>query len=57
VPVLRAGYDAVANLSYAPIDPVELIHRAAIAVHNGQTESALTWLRRYEARVAAHGVR
>ena len=57
VPVLRAGYDAVANLSYTPMDPVELIHRAAIAVHNGQPESALTWLRRYEARVAAHGVR
>ena len=57
VPVLRAGYDAVSNLSYAPLDPVELIHRAAIAVHNGHPESTLTWLRRYEPRVAAHGVR
>ena len=57
VAVLRAGYEAVANLSYAPVDPVELIHRAVIAIHTGQPETELSWLCRYESRLAVHGAR
>lgn len=54
-PVKSAGYEAVTNLSYTPIDPVELLHRAAIAVHSGLPEPELAWLKRYESRVPSQG--
>jgi hypothetical protein len=45
---LRAGYDAVANFTYAPMDPVELLGRASTAVRTGKPEAEYTWVRRYE---------
>lgn len=44
---LRAGYDAVANLTYSPIDPVELLTRAAAAARGGRPEPEHPWLRRF----------
>lgn len=43
---LRVGYEAVANLKYSPIDPVELLARAAIAVRDGAPEPRHPWVRR-----------
>lgn len=44
---LKAGYDAVANFTYSPIDPVELLTRAAAAARGGSLEPAHPWLRRF----------
>ncbi|HXF94971.1 MAG TPA: response regulator [Gemmatimonadales bacterium] len=49
---LRAGYDAVTNLTYAPIDPVDLLLRARAAVRHGKPEPAEPWVRRFEAPAA-----
>ncbi len=46
---LRVGYDAVTNLKYAPLDPVELLARATAAVRNGKPEPAYPWVRRFDA--------
>ena len=46
---LRAGYDAVANLTYSPIDPAELLARAATAVRTGTPETQHPWVRRFDA--------
>src|SRR6266700_3061579 len=48
---LRAGYDAVANLTYSPIDPVELLARATAAVQRGRPEPTHPWVRRYDAEI------
>src|SRR5690349_3188815 len=45
---LRVGYDAVANLKYSPIDPVDLLVRADAAVQAGVSEPGTPWLRRFE---------
>jgi hypothetical protein len=45
---VAAGYDAVANLTYSPIDPVELLTRAAAAVRSGTAEPAHRWVRRFD---------
>jgi hypothetical protein len=45
---LEAGYDAVANLGYTPIDPVDLLARAAHAVRAGKPEPDCPWVRRFE---------
>ena len=45
---LRVGYDAVANLKYSPIDPVDLLVRADAAVQAGVPEPGSPWLRRFE---------
>lgn len=45
-PAVRAGYDAVANLKYSPIDPANLLARAAAAVRNGTPEAGSPWMRR-----------
>jgi len=44
---MRCGYEAVANIGYAPIEPVDLLVRAAAAVRTGKPDSA-TWLRRFD---------
>ena len=44
---MRCGYEAVANVGYAPIEPVDLLVRAAAAVRTGKVDSA-TWLRRFD---------
>jgi DNA-binding response OmpR family regulator len=43
---LRVGYDAVANLGYTPVDPAELLVRAAGAVQRGEPEAACAWVAR-----------
>jgi CheY-like chemotaxis protein len=48
---LRAGYDAVSNFSYSPIDPVTLLTRAAAAVLDGKPESGSSWVRRFQVSV------
>ena len=50
---LRAGYDAVGNLAYAPVDPAELLARATAAVRGGQPDPASSWVRRYDAGPAS----
>lgn len=49
---MRAGYDAVANLTYSPMDPVELLSRAAAAVRHGVPEPGHPWVRRFEGSTA-----
>src|SRR5690242_9656573 len=44
---VRCGYEAVANVGYAPIEPVDLLVRAAAAVRTGRADSD-AWLRRFE---------
>jgi len=44
---VRCGYEAVANVGYAPIEPVDLLVRAAAAVRTGRADSG-GWLRRFE---------
>src|SRR2546430_3817047 len=45
---LRVGYDAVANLTYAPMDTLDLLARARLAVRQGRPDPARVWLRRFE---------
>ena len=45
-PTLRIGYEAVDNLKYSPLDPVELLHRATSAVREGAPEPQEPWMRR-----------
>ena len=49
---VRAGYDAVANLTYSPIDPAALLTRAAAAVQYGSPDTRLPWVRRFIPRTA-----
>jgi CheY-like chemotaxis protein len=42
---ITAGYDAVANVRYSPIDPAGLIARATSAIRNGIPEREAQWLR------------
>ena len=44
---VRCGYEAVANIGYTPIQPVDLLVRAASAVRTGRPDSG-TWLRRFD---------
>ncbi len=46
--VVRAGYDAVANLKYSPVDPAELLAHATTAVHHGTPETRHPWVRRFD---------
>jgi diguanylate cyclase (GGDEF)-like protein len=43
---VRAGYDAVANVKYTPIEPMDLLARASAALRRGDPESGSGWLRR-----------
>jgi len=47
---VRCGYEAVANVGYAPIEPVDLLVRAAAAVRTGRADSG-SWLRRFDESV------
>ncbi len=47
-PRVRCGYEAVANMGYAPIDPVELLVRASAALRTGRSEATSGWIRRFE---------
>jgi len=44
---VRAGYEAVANVGYAPIQPVELLVRASAALRTGKAEGT-GWIRRFD---------
>src|SRR2546421_584510 len=44
---VRCGYEAVANVGYAPIEPIDLLVRAAAAVRTGKMDSG-NWLRRFD---------
>jgi len=44
---VRCGYEAVANVGYAPIEPVDLLVRAAAAIRTGRADSG-GWLRRFD---------
>lgn len=44
---LRAGYDAVSNAMYSPIDPAPFIARASMAVRGGTLEPGSEWVRRF----------
>ena len=49
---VRCGYEAVANVGYAPIEPVDLLVRAAAAVRTGRADSG-GWLRRFDEGTSA----
>ena len=44
---VRCGYEAVANVGYAPIEPVDLLVRASTALRTGRAEGG-SWLRRFD---------
>jgi PleD family two-component response regulator len=46
---VRAGYDAVDNLAYKPLDPATLLLQAGMALHSGEPQPRQPWLRRYAA--------
>ena len=46
-PGLPVGYDAVANLWSTPLDPAELLQRAAAALRAGVPDAAYSWIRRF----------
>ena len=45
--LIVAGYDAVGNAAYDPIDPFALLHRAATAVSTGAPDRDHPWVRRF----------
>ena len=45
--LIVAGYDAVGNAAYDPIDPFALLHRAATAVSTGVPDRDHPWVRRF----------
>jgi CheY-like chemotaxis protein len=54
---LWVGYDAVASITYTPLDPIELISRATIAVRYGIPESNCPWVRRFGGGAVSEEVR
>jgi diguanylate cyclase (GGDEF)-like protein len=49
---VRCGYEAVANVGYAPIEPVDLLVRASTALRTGRAEGG-NWLRRFDEGASA----
>jgi DNA-binding response OmpR family regulator len=47
---LHAGYEAVANFAYDPVDPATLLLRAGTALRTGAAEPQRLWLRRFADR-------
>ncbi len=45
---VRVGYEAVSNVGYAPIQPVDLLVRASAALRRGTAEGGRSWIRRYD---------
>ena len=45
---VRIGYEAVTNISYAPIQPVDLLVRASAALRRGTAVGGTSWIRRYD---------
>ena len=49
---VRCGYEAVANMGYAPIEPIELLVRASAALRTGKPEGG-GWIRRFDDGIAS----
>jgi PleD family two-component response regulator len=49
---VRCGYEAVANMGYAPIEPVELLVRASAALRTGKPEAGGS-IRRFDEGTSA----
>ena len=47
-PPLRAGYDAVGNTRYTPVEPKNLLSRATSALRIAKGDAAANWVRAYE---------
>jgi PleD family two-component response regulator len=47
-PGLRAGYDAVANVRYAPIEPKSLLGRATSALRAAKAGAGAGWIRAFQ---------
>ena len=45
---VRVGYEAVSNVGYAPIQPVDLLVRASAALRRGTEVGGRSWIRRYD---------
>jgi len=45
---LRAGYDAVTNARYTPIEPKHLLGRATSALRVAKTDAGLGWIRAFQ---------
>jgi hypothetical protein len=45
---VRVGYEAVTNIGYAPIQPVDLLVRASAALRRGSAVGGASWIRRYD---------
>lgn len=52
---MHAGFDAVANLTYTPVDPIELLRHARAAVLDGVPQPDAPWLRRFAGQGPAAG--
>jgi len=48
LPALRAGYDAVTNARYTPIEPKNLLGRATSALRVAKTDAASGWIRAFQ---------
>lgn len=46
--LIRIGYAVLPNLKYAPIDPIELLPRASVAVRHGRPEPDTQWIRAFQ---------
>ena len=45
---VRVGYEAVTNLGYTPIEPVDLLVRASAALRRGTPVGGASWIRHYD---------
>jgi len=45
---VRVGYEAVTNVGYAPLQPVDLLVRASAALRRGTAVAGSSWIRRYD---------
>jgi len=48
-PALRAGYDAVGNTRYTPVEPKNLLARATSALRIAKGEAGANWIRAFDA--------
>src|SRR5437667_371947 len=48
-PPLRAGYDAVGNTRYTPVEPKHLLARATSALRLAKGDAAANWIRAFDA--------
>lgn len=51
---VRVGYEAVTNVGYTPIQPVDLLVRASAALRRGTAVAGASWIRRYDEGLPAN---